>query len=686
MKMRKIKILLLVMTLLLSGMPTYASATNSTIQLIVDNKNITELSEPVIENGRVLVPIKFVSDAIGAEVTWDGDERTVLVKKDDKELLLWIGSRLIKYGDRGYGVSDVAPKIINDRTYVPLRVVSNALSIGIEWDGDTRSVYMDSSESSDIEAFYETSFVSLDAHDTITGETDITVSIPSGLDVAETKLLLLDPETAKGFVVVRDYGAVGQITYLPKVEDKGEKVLVLALYDSNRNFIAGDALPVTIDVKPEVSVTGTINNGSITISQNVNFLARYINYEITQVETGETISVNKRDPVGTYSYTPSYEDNGAYSIKVTAFDGNEVPYESQSQTATLNVAKKLYMGGVRENQIISNTVSIIASRNFDVNGTEYFMRDKTTGVETLIAAIPYGAYDWTPTKADVGQKELYVRVLDTKGVYHTSAPVTVTIDFSPRVSLSGVGPNQVLTSSATLALSSNVTLDEVTYYLKKTKSGTTEVISSKIDVDNISTTEEFEEVQVYAKAMYQGQVLVSESITFKIYKGELYSARPIIEKSEFKAFASGLALESFAKTGMSASLQTAQAILETGWGQSLPVDKYNGKFSYNLFGIKGSATNGSVISNTWEVYNGKSFRVDANFRAYNNVEESWADHKRILLELSRYEPYREVMYDSTLGAFAVRRAGYATDPKYPIKLIDIIEMYDLKKLDEVGLE
>jgi len=674
------------MTLLLSGIPTYASVLNSTIQLIVDNQNITELSEPVIENGRVLVPIKFVSDAIGAEVTWDGDERTVLVKKDDKELLLWIGSRLIKYGDRGYGVSDVAPKIINDRTYVPLRVVSNALSIGIEWDGDTRSVYIDSSESSDIEAFYETAFVSLDAHDTISGETDITVSIPSGLDVAETKLLLLDPETAKGFVVVRDYGAVGQITYLPKVEDKGEKVLVLALYDSNRNFIAGDALPVTIDVKPEVSVTGTINNGSITISQNVNFLARYINYEITQVETGETISVNKRDPVGTYSYTPSYEDNGAYSIKVTAFDGNEVPYESQSQTATLNVAKKLYMGGVRENQIISNTVSIIASRNFDVNGTEYFMRDKTTGVETLIAAIPYGAYDWSPTKADVGQKELYVRVLDTKGVYHTSAPVTVTIDFSPRVSLSGVGPNQVLTSSATLALSSNVTLDEVTYYLKKTKSGTTEVISSKIDVDNISTTEEFEEVQVYAKAMYQGQVLVSESITFKIYKGELYSARPIIEKSEFKAFASGLALESFAKTGMSASLQTAQAILETGWGQSLPVDKYNGKFSYNLFGIKGSATNGSVISNTWEVYNGKSFRVDANFRAYNNVEESWADHKRILLELSRYEPYREVMYDSTLGAFAVRRAGYATDPKYPIKLIDIIEMYDLKKLDEVGLE
>jgi flagellum-specific peptidoglycan hydrolase FlgJ len=81
-----------------------------------------------------------------------------------------------------------------------------------------------------------------------------------------------------------------------------------------------------------------------------------------------------------------------------------------------------------------------------------------------------------------------------------------------------------------------------------------------------------------------------------------------------------------------------------------------------------------------------TYHVDADFRAYNNIDESWADHKRILLELSRYEPFRDVMYDSTQGAWAIRRAGYATDPKYPMKLINIIKKYDLEKLDEVGIQ
>ncbi|PKM70365.1 MAG: hypothetical protein CVU93_02445 [Firmicutes bacterium HGW-Firmicutes-18] len=120
-------------------------------------------------------------------------------------------------------------------------------------------------------------------------------------------------------------------------------------------------------------------------------------------------------------------------------------------------------------------------------------------------------------------------------------------------------------------------------------------------------------------------------------------------------------------------------------GQSLPVDKYSGKFSYNLFGIKGSSTNGSVISNTWEVYNGITYRVDANFRAYNNVQESWDDHKGILLNLDRYKPFRDVMYHSSLGAWAIRRAGYATDPLYPLKLMELIDQHNLKELDRIKI-
>ena len=128
----------------------------------------------------------------------------------------------------------------------------------------------------------------------------------------------------------------------------------------------------------------------------------------------------------------------------------------------------------------------------------------------------------------------------------------------------------------------------------------------------------------------QGKKVLSEEVPVRVYLGKTYSAVPIVEKDNFIGLASKLAKASWEKTGMSAAIQTAQAILETGWGQSVPVDKYNGKVSYNLFGYKGSASAGSVISNTWEVYNGVSFRVDAEFRAYNNLNESWADYNNLL--------------------------------------------------------
>ena len=77
--------------------------------------------------------------------------------------------------------------------------------------------------------------------------------------------------------------------------------------------------------------------------------------------------------------------------------------------------------------------------------------------------------------------------------------------------------------------------------------------------------------------------------------------------------------------------------------------------------------------------------MDASFRAYYSANESWADHKRFLLTGPRYEPFRAVMFDSSLGAWALKRAGYATDSKYPVKLMDLIETYELYKLDEVDL-
>jgi len=128
-----------------------------------------------------------------------------------------------------------------------------------------------------------------------------------------------------------------------------------------------------------------------------------------------------------------------------------------------------------------------------------------------------------------------------------------------------------------------------------------------------------------------------------------------------------------AKTGLPASILASQCILETGWGKRIPIDKHTGKFSYNLFGIKGKGTNGSVEIWTHEYINGKKVGVIADFRAYNNYAESFIDYGNLILGKKRYKDAVINKNDPEKYIRAVWKAGYATDPKYPGKVLAIAE-------------
>ncbi len=684
------------MTLTLACAGSSVAMAVEPVQLVVDGKDITAISNPVIENDRLLVPIRYVSEALGADVNWDPDLRTVHVSRGNLDFRLWIDNRLVSYGNGAeYQLCDVSPAIINDHAYIPLRLMSNALSVGIDWDGGTRTATVNSSRYSEIESFYDAKIVSLRDGDVVTGEMQIAISIPKALrsQVKETQLMLLDPVTAKGFVVARETGAEDLLTFVPKVEDRGEKVLALALYDENRQFIGGDAAAIRVDINPWVAVQG-IQAGetvdAVTVGQKMNFLAESVTYKLTNRASGKEIVIEERDPEGTYTWKPTFEQNGTYRIQVIAYDGEGKGYASDGVDVHFQVDRYFNLKGVKDGATISKPVTLRATRNFDVTETSYYMRDVRTGRVKLIKSLPYGEVDWFPGPEDAGEKELYVQVKDVQGRVQTTESVRVTVDGSPKVILNGVGPNEVITKWADLSVESNVELDEVRYILTDRVTGRQRVVGttnkpSETVRYNAQDSDEGA-VRIHAEAVYNGKTITTGNTSFKVYRGETFGPEAVVEKSGFLDFASKMALASFEKTGMSAALQTAQAILETASGQRLPVDRYTGKFSYNLFGIKGSADNGSVTCSTWEVYNGMTYRVDADFRAYNNVEEAWADHKRILLELSRYEQYRDVMHDSTQGAWAIRRAGYATDPQYPVKLINIIKKYDLQKLDEVKIQ
>ncbi len=698
MRIKYIKWPILILLLILIALVQYSAPdayAEDLIKIVIDGKRIKPDVDPYISNDRTLVPIRVIAEELDSVVEWDNDNRAVHISKEDIHILLRIDSYLVEYtndNETSYTIIDVTPQITGDRTFVPIRLISNALGVKIEWDNDKRTVYIDSSERSEVTKFFDVEISSVKPGQTITGTTElytkINNEIPKG--AKEIKYLLLDRDTAKGFVIAGGSNINTPYEWVPAMEDNGQKVLVSAFYDAQGNFLAGDSIPVTVKINPQIELKGIregqlITAHSVPLSTKLNFSASYVKYEMINPDNGAVYLSPGVDPEQSFTMIPVMEDNGNMSVRVIAYDTKGNAYKGEYVNIGIDVDRYLYLGGVKNGQTIDGSVTLLAQRNFNVTDTEYIMVDNSTGEETLLFKSGYGSYSWFPGPEDAGSKDLYVRVKDTAGNTHVSSRVTVNVVGTPKLMLQGVGPGQVLTQAADLNIKTNVKLDSIKYILTNVRTGNEIIISEKSTGVIIPEKGDDGTWTIRAQGTYGGRTIKSEEVKFTIYTGQLYSAKPVIEKDKYLDLVSGLAVNTRKTTGMSAALQVAQAILETGWGQSVPVDKYDGKFSYNLFGIKGEGTKGSVTSNTWEEYNGVAFRIDAEFRAYNNEKESWQDHKDLLLLRERYAPFREVMYDSTKGAWALKRCGYATDSQYAIKLIDIIERYDLKELDEVTI-
>jgi flagellar protein FlgJ len=132
-----------------------------------------------------------------------------------------------------------------------------------------------------------------------------------------------------------------------------------------------------------------------------------------------------------------------------------------------------------------------------------------------------------------------------------------------------------------------------------------------------------------------------------------------------------------AQLGVAPRSLMAQAALETGWGRSLPRHE-SGESSFNLFGIKaGRSWQGATVNtDTQEFINGKSVRQVDAFRAYQSIEQSFADHSRLVSSSRRYQAALNTGADTAAFANALQQGGYATDPRYADKLVAVAETVD----------
>ncbi|EEO6564966.1 GW domain-containing glycosaminoglycan-binding protein [Listeria monocytogenes] len=136
------------------------------------------------------------------------------------------------------------------------------------------------------------------------------------------------------------------------------------------------------------------------------------------------------------------------------------------------------------------------------------------------------------------------------------------------------------------------------------------------------------------------------------------------------------------KNGILTSITLAQAILESDWGQSGLAQKGN-----NLFGVKGKSPQPMVTMTTKEFVDGKWIEINANFRKYKDWNESLDSHAELFLNGTSWnkDKYNGVIAadDYKKAAQELQSAGYATDPDYAEKLINIIEKYDLALYDRI---
>ncbi|KTT38610.1 flagellar rod assembly protein FlgJ [Pseudomonas oryzihabitans] len=125
------------------------------------------------------------------------------------------------------------------------------------------------------------------------------------------------------------------------------------------------------------------------------------------------------------------------------------------------------------------------------------------------------------------------------------------------------------------------------------------------------------------------------------------------------------------RLGVDPKYLVAQAALETGWGKHM-VKQADGSNSNNLFGIKSHGWDGgSATAVTQEFVNGKAVKESEKFRTYDSFADSFHDYVNFLQSNDRYDKALSTNGNSERFMQGLQQAGYATDPQYARKVIQI---------------
>ncbi len=137
------KVLAFVMAAVISLSATAVFAADE-VSVKIDGKDLqTDVPAQIIDD-RTMVPMRAIFETLGANVQWAADSQAIFATKGVKLIVMKIGVKALAStvigGESQTTELDVAPQIVDDRTLVPVRAISEALDCTVDWDGEARTV------------------------------------------------------------------------------------------------------------------------------------------------------------------------------------------------------------------------------------------------------------------------------------------------------------------------------------------------------------------------------------------------------------------------------------------------------------------------------------------------------------------------------------------------------------------
>ena len=136
-KTTKIAAALLCAGTLLTGI---VAASSPSVTILLDGKMLAPGSA-ITENDRVLLPVREVCEDLGASVNWKEDAQAVIIEKNDVMIQIQLGNQI--YTKNGQFLRfDVPPRLLDGKSFIPVRAVAEALQAGVFWNQKTRTVHI----------------------------------------------------------------------------------------------------------------------------------------------------------------------------------------------------------------------------------------------------------------------------------------------------------------------------------------------------------------------------------------------------------------------------------------------------------------------------------------------------------------------------------------------------------------